>query len=199
MNGARRLARGLMVTAIVASVIAPASATTLRRSSLDKLVAENGAIVVGEVVDTRAHWNADHTFILTDVQVAVHDVLKGDVTDREISFTIMGGTVGDLTTLILGEAQLAPGNSYVLFLNREDLPGAQRVMTLRDHSQGAFDLKIDKGGLRAISQAANQPLVPDTAGIADAAGGAEGYPLNAMIQNVRQLVERPEHSGPEVQ
>lgn len=185
----KRLLRGLAFLALAASVVAPASATTLIRESLDDLVRANRTIVVGEVVDVRSYWNADGTFILTDVRIAAHDVLKGNPKDREITITLMGGRVGDLTTLIIGNPELAPGNSYVLFLNEEDLPGT-RALTVRSLMQGAFDVKIGRDGLRAISQAIGHPLLPDAFGSLDAAGGAEGFPLNFMIQSIRDMVGR---------
>ena len=109
MNVAKGLLRGAIALAIAASVVAPAGATTLVRESLDGLVAGNRAIVVGEVVDASSYWNEDHTFILTDVRVAVHEALKGDVADREITVTLMGGRVGEITTLIVGGPELIPG------------------------------------------------------------------------------------------
>ena len=187
---AKGLLRGAMALVIAASVVAPASATTLVRESLDELVAGNRAIVVGEVVDASSYWNEDHTFILTDVRVAVHDALKGDVNDRELTVTIMGGRVGEITTLIVGGPELIPGNSYVLFLNEENLPGAERALTVRDLVQGAFDVKIGREGLRAISQANSHPLLPDRSGYMDAPGGVEGMPLNAMMQSIRETVDR---------
>jgi hypothetical protein len=190
MNIAKGLLRGAMVLALAASFVAPASATTLIRESLDELVAGNRAIVVGEVVDASSYWNEDHTFILTDVRVAVHEALKGDVTDRELTVTIMGGRVGEITTLIVGGPELIPGNSYVLFLNEENLPGAERALTVRDLVQGAFDVKIDRDGLRAVSQANSHPLLPDSSGYFDAPGGMDGMPLNAMMQSIRETVDR---------
>src|SRR5690349_9434456 len=99
---AKRLLRGVMAFAIAASVVVPAGATTLIRESLDELVRANRTIVVGEVVDVHSYWNADGTFILTDVRIATHDVLKGNVKNRELTLTVMGGQVGETTTLILG-------------------------------------------------------------------------------------------------
>ncbi|HSG39622.1 MAG TPA: hypothetical protein VLE27_08290 [Thermoanaerobaculia bacterium] len=183
--------RGMMAFAIAASVAAPASATTLVRSDVDKLVADNGTIVVGEVLDATSYWNADGTFILTDVRVSVADVLKGRPDSNEFTVTLMGGQVGDLTTLIIGGAQLIPGRSYVMFLNKENLPGVQDVTTVRDHCQGVFDLVMTKSGLRAISQANGQPLVPDNQGYIDAPGGVEGMPYKALVDSVRDLVARP--------
>lgn len=190
MKTAKRLMFGAMALAVAASVAAPAGATTLMRASLDDLVAGNRAVVVGEVMDASSYWNEDHTFILTDVRIAMHDVLKGDASEQEITVTIMGGSVGKLTTLIIGGPELVPGNSYVLFLNEENLPGAERALTIRDLCQGAFDVKIGRGGLRAVSQASRHPLLPDRQGYAEAPGGVEGMPITTMIQSIRETVDR---------
>jgi hypothetical protein len=185
----KRLLRGVMAFAIAAGVVAPAGATTLIRESLDELVRSNRTIIVGEVVDVHSYWNADGTFILTDVRVAAHDVLKGNVKDRELTLTIMGGRVGETTTLIIGNPELKPGNSYVLFLNEEDLPG-RKALTVRSLVQGAFDVTIGKDGLRAVSQANGHPLLPDAHGSFAAEGGAEGFPLYSMTESIRDMVGR---------
>ena len=186
MQGVKRWMRGALAFAIAAGVVAPASATSLVRASLDELVAGNGTVVMGEVMDVYSYWNAEGTFILTDVRFRADDVLKGALQDREITVTLMGGSVGDTTTLIIGGAELIPGNSYVLFLNEEDLPGAQGVRTVRDHAQGAFDVVMSGRGLRAVSQANRHPLLPDRSGYFDAAGGPEGYPLTSLMKSVRE-------------
>ncbi|HBL28297.1 MAG TPA: hypothetical protein DD490_15790 [Acidobacteria bacterium] len=176
----------MAVLALAASLAAPADATTLRRMGVEELVAANQAIVVGQVSDVRSYWNKDRSFILTDVRIAVNDVLKGNVGD-EVTVTLMGGRVGEVTTLILGGAELLPGKSYLLFLNEESLPG-KRAQTVRDLCQGAYDLVIGKDGLRAVSQANRHPLIPDRLGYVDAPGGVEGFPFNAMLQSIRGLV-----------
>ena len=185
MHRVRRVLCGAMAVAIAASLAVPASATTLRRMGLEELVASNKTVVVGQVVDARSYWNKDKTFIMTDVRIAVNEVVKGNA-QNEVKVTLMGGRVGDLTTLIVGGAELIPGKSYLLFLNEESLPG-MRAQTVRDLCQGAFDLVIGKDGLRAVSQANRHPLVPDRLGYIDAPGGVEGTPFNAMVQSIRQL------------
>jgi hypothetical protein len=189
MHGLRRVLCGVVAVAIAASLGAPASATTLKRMDVEDLVAANQNVVVGQVLDARSYWNKDKTFILTDVRVSVNEVVKGNLQDSEITVTLMGGRVGDLTTMIIGGAELLPGKSYLLFLNEENLPGKKQVQTVRDHCQGAFDLVIGKDGLRAISQANRHPLVPDSLGYVDAPGGVQGTPFNAMIQSIRDLAK----------
>ena len=187
MHRVRRVLCGAMAVAIAASLAVPASATTLRRMAVEELVASNRTIVVGQVTDARSYWNQDKTFILTDVRLTVNEVVKGKLQDQEITVTIMGGRVGEITTLIIGGPELIPGKSYLLFLNEEDLPG-KRAQTVRDLCQGAYDLVIGKDGLRAVSQANRHPLIPDRLGYIDAPGGVEGMPFNAMIQSIRSLV-----------
>lgn len=177
---------------------AGAHGTTLVRAGLDELVTSHGTIVVGQVLDAESYWNEGHTFILTDVRFAANEVLKGEVADQELTVTLMGGTAGGLTTLIVGGAELIPGNSYVLFLDRETLPGARKALTVREHCQGAFDVVMAKDGLRAVSQANQHPLTPDAKGIFEAPGGVEGYPLSAMLDSIRQTVSRQRSGQREV-
>ena len=179
--------RGALAVALLAAVAAPAGATTLIRAGLEDLTAVNDTIVVGEVLEAQSYWNAEGTFILTDVKIATDEVLKG-AQGSQLTLTLMGGTVGDLTTVIVGGAQLVQGRSYVLFLNREDLPGARGTLTVRDHVQGAFDLVVAKGGdLRAVSQANRHPLLPDFRGNSTPPGGRAGVPFTEMVAAVRAL------------
>lgn len=181
----------VVVMCVVAGATTPLSATILIRASLETLTEANHTVVVGEVLDISSYWNADGTFILTDVRVAPIEVLKGNPRQGEIIVTVMGGTVGDLTTLIVGGAELGAGRSYVLFLNREDLPGVRRVLTVRDHSQGVFDIVATEDGLRAVSQV-RIPLLPDASGVSESPGGAKGLPLDAMLDSIRSLAGKRE-------
>ena len=177
------LALGAVVSAALA---APVGAATLRRAGLEELVDVNQTVVVGEVVDVHSYWNADNTFILSDVRIEVAEVLKGEA-DSVMTLTVMGGTVGDLTTLIVGGPELVPGRSYVLFVGAGDLPGAAGVPTLRDLTQGVFDVRLEAGGVRALSQAAGMPLVPDAFGETEPAGGRQGMAFDSLVRSIRDL------------
>ena len=182
------LLHGFLAVTLAICIAAQASATTLRRAGLDELTKSNSTIVVGEILDAHSYWNAGGTFILTDVRVTVHEVLKGQVKGGELTLTIMGGTVGELTTLIVGGAELQPENSYVLFLDERNLPGVEeKTLTVSDHCQGAFDLVSSGEGLRAVSQANRHPLVPDLQGSSEPPGGAKGLALDSMVRSIRNL------------
>ena len=168
--------------------VEPASASTFIRQSLDDLVADNATIVVGEVVDLNSYWNDESTFILTDVRFEATEVLKGDRRETDLAITVLGGSVGDLTTVIVGGAELVPGKSYLLFLDQDDLPGVLGVRTVREHSQGVFDIVRARDGMRAISQANRHPLYPDALGFVDPPGGAKGFLLDHMLRSIRENV-----------
>lgn len=186
-NGLRRMA----LAAVLAGVLAtPAGATTLIRMGLEDLVAANSTIVVGEVLEAESRWNEDASFIVTDVRFAASDVLKGRLAEPEFTVTIPGGRIGDRANLLIGAAELIPGNSYVLFLSRMNLMGAGEALVVRDLIQGAFDIRMDRDGLRAVSQALRHALMPDGSGQALPPGGAEGMPINAMLSEIRQIASR---------
>jgi hypothetical protein len=176
---------GWAAFALLAALAPAASGSTFVRAGLDELVEANGTILVADVVDVHSYWNEDKTFILTDVTLAPTEVVKGRAA-REVTVTLMGGRVGETTALVLGVPVLLPGRSYVLFLNRESLPGGT-VLTVRDHVQGAFDIVDSPEGPRAVSQANSHPLLPDLFGDASPPGGEKGLALPSMLQTLRTI------------
>jgi hypothetical protein len=179
-----RIALVLVLTALVSF---PAGATTLIRESLKTLTDDNAMVVHGKVLDIHSYWNAEHTMIMTDVTVRPSQVLKGDRVVRDVTFTLLGGTVGDITTLIIGGPELVPGSEYVLFLNRERLHGDREALTVRGLVQGAFDVSGEGPMRRAFSQALSHALIPDADGISEPPGGIEGFALDDLLTQVRQL------------
>jgi hypothetical protein len=173
--------RCLLFTALLA-LAAPASATSLVRRGLEALTADNATVVHARVTQIHSYWNADRTLILTDVRAKPLQSLKGDPVD-EVTFTLVGGTVGETTLLIVGGPDVTPGAEYVLFLAHADLPGAPARWTVRDLSQGVFD--VVNG--RAYSQADRELLLPDDSGATDAPGGSDGFPMESLVQQVRDL------------
>lgn len=191
--------RRFVLFGLLAALWAPAAvATTLVRRSLGQLVSTHQTIVVGEVLEASSYWNSDHTFILTDLRFGISDFVKGDPGKDVITVTLMGGTVGDLTTVIVGGAELELGRSYLLFLNPEGLPGVRRALTVREHVQGVFDVRPGRDGrLMAQSQASHHPLWPDDRQLESPVGGSDGLPLESLLRSIRTL-DRLHSHGPEV-
>jgi hypothetical protein len=199
MRACRALRTCLPLIAAALLVLAaaiPVQATTLIRSGLESLTAQNELAVYGRVLDIYSYWDAAHTSILTDVRFKPAEVLKGTLAASELKLTLVGGTVGSTTTLLIGAPTLVPGHDYVVFASQTDLlPDQPPVMTVPDHIQGVFDVVTsDPGstaiGTRAVSQALIHPLLPDAAGITDVPGGEQGYELKEMFSRVRELAAR---------
>lgn len=182
MQFLRSASKSVLVVPFLLLLTATASATTLVHRSLDRLTSDNETIVEATVLDIHSYWNPEHTFIFTDVHARLSQVLKGLPGD-ELSFTVMGGSVGPTTTLIVGGPDLAPGLDYVLFLARTDLPGAPDRLTIRDLCQGVFDVQDG----RAFSQARGELLLPDAMGRTEVPGGDEGIALDRLTQQILEL------------
>jgi len=181
---------------LVLAAAPPAEATTLIRAGLETLTAQNELAVYGRVLDIYSYWDATHSQILTDVRLKPAEVLKGTPPAADLKVTLVGGTVGSTTMLLIGAPTLVPGQDYVVFISQTDLlPDQAPVMTIPDHIQGVFDVvKSDSGstaaGTRAVSQALTHPLLPDAAGITDVPGGEQGYDLKELFSRVRELAAR---------
>ncbi|MEM8931777.1 MAG: hypothetical protein AAGE94_11425 [Acidobacteriota bacterium] len=197
-----RIPHAGLVPWILASAVAlaglcassPAHGTTLVRMSLDELATTNSTIFVGEVVDLHSYWNHDGTFILTDVVVETDAQLKGRRTKEALrTVTLPGGTVGDLTTLLVGGPRLEIGVSYVLFASEAEMPGAGAVTTIRNHAQGVFELvEATDGDVMAVSQASTLDLMADRNQLKTAPGGAEGLAFDALLDRVTDILATEE-------
>ena len=188
MHLSPRFARFTLALAAAALFAAPAGATTLMRAGLDELVRGNETIVQGKVVEIHSYWNADHSFILTDVRVRPSAYFKGIGRPAEdVTFTLPGGTVGETSVVLIGMPELVPGSEYLLFLNREELPGMASRLTVRDLVQGAFDVATVRGQKRVFSQAIGTPLVADHEGRTDVIGGRDGLDLGDLTSQIRTL------------
>lgn len=189
MHLSPRFARFTLALAAAALFAAPAGATTLMRAGLEELVRGNETIVQGKVVEIHSYWNADHTFILTDVRVRPNEVFKGvGRPSEDVTFTLPGGTVGETSVILIGMPELVPGSEYLLFLNREELPGAVERLTVRDLVQGAFDVASVRGQKRVFSQAIGTPLVADREGRTDVIGGREGLDIGEMTRQIKTFL-----------
>jgi hypothetical protein len=186
--------RSLCALAFAMVLPAPARATTLIRAGLDELMTRNDTVVMGKVTGVDSYWNSDHTFILSDVTISASETIKG-AAEGPLTFTVMGGTVGGRTTLIVGGAELVLGRSYVLFLGHQDLPGVAQALTVRDHCQGVFEITTQPGGAKAVSQASRHPLLPDSSGVTAAPGGSEGLPVTTLMKTLRETVRRTAPGG----
>ncbi len=168
-----RLWTATIVAAMLAWVSA-AEAISLQLSD-ERLVEEAETIVFGNVVSANSHWNAEGTSIVTDIEIAVDQWLKGSGNRRSIQLTVRGGRVGDLVQEESETPMLIPGERAVFFLQSGKLPfvgGRQGKMSVID------GMVIGKG-LSEESYAARLRSFVERS--------SEGIGLRSIEQNVPML------------
>src|SRR5713226_2270914 len=109
--------RPLSAAFLILGFLTSAQATTVRRLSLDDLVAKAEVIVTGQVIDSRTYRTPDGKLILTSYTVQVAENIKGK-TSLTLNVTTVGGKVGDTILRVSGMPEFQPGESAVLFLER---------------------------------------------------------------------------------
>jgi hypothetical protein len=106
---------GLLLTVLVS----PSHATVLRGLDLKELAGRSTNIVAAHPVSSRSEWawTAGAQRIVTRTRLRVEEGIAGQVAaGQELEVTTLGGTVGDVAQLVLGEAQLKLGESALFFL-----------------------------------------------------------------------------------
>lgn len=157
-----------MVSLIAAAPAAHAS--IVRALSLGELVHEANAIVVARVEISRVRRD-EHGRIVTDHTLRVDERWKGDAATGDLLVVeTFGGAIGELAMRTEGEATLAQGRRYVLFL-REWHEGhgvmrpvgmSQGVLAIREGAAGDGDDLVQPGGagLAVVLPGGNGTLQP---------------------------------------
>jgi hypothetical protein len=186
------MTRLLALAGIVMMLVAyntPSHATTVEGMSLREMATEAPSIIHGTVVATSSRWTENRSLIVTDIRIAVHEVIKGeDVT--EIVITQPGGTVGNLRVDADGAVTFKEGEETILFLDRSPR-GITYVVGL---SQGRFDVVDDQQGRKRVRgldpehlNIIRSSVTPSTGGVTPGAGRG-GVPLDQFLGGVRDLV-----------
>lgn len=165
-----RLIRSLVVSAVMVLVaVSLASASVTVPLTTLELADASVAIVRGRVVAVDSAWDgAGGGAIYTYVVVRVRETLKGDVPKR-ITLKQLGGTVGNMTLAVDGQAEFTRGEEVVLFLGVRP-----RDLTLETSTlwQGKWTVRRDLGGgPQAVRMAGHgndgEPLATEQMALAD--------------------------------
>jgi len=136
------VSRGLWALLVASALaLAPAASTAASAVMLTRseLVKRSELVVRATAVEATSGWNGDNTAILTRTRLRVQKYLKGKGAS-EIWLEQYGGTVGDKTLTVPGDAKVEPGDDLVLFLKR----GEDGVVYLTALSQAAYHVRGDK-------------------------------------------------------
>jgi hypothetical protein len=139
--------RGALAVSLVLAGLAagPAYPSTFFALSPREMVAGATAVVQGEVVETAAFWNAQHTAILTEAVVRVDEEVVGKA-DAFVRVRTFGGRVGDLAIEAHGFPTFARGERLVLFLENDRWDKEAGLYRVFGYRQGEFRLTADPAG-----------------------------------------------------
>ncbi len=138
-------------------MLAPASATTLLRMSMNDMITQSTSIVRARITGSRsAAMGRD---IYTYYQLQVTETLKqGAILPAEVA--VPGGVYGNMRQIGVGSPVLAQGKEYVLFL-WTSRKGMTQVIGL---SQGMLSLAQDASGQTVLSRPAITDQMLDKSG-----------------------------------
>jgi len=174
----RRGRTWLAACALAVAWAAPAGASTVLRLNDTQLADIAEVVVTGRVSDMRTLRTSPESNIYTYVTVSIDEVLKGGVTDSELTVKQPGGRFGGKTAWISGSPEFKRGEQVLLFLIRVG-DGSLRTVGL---FQGKFTLGWDAAGRRLVRRSldhAGTRLVP--APLGHLQEQREFRPLRALV------------------
>ena len=147
------------------------AAQPLAAPSIEQLAQRADIVAIGEVGSAAGEWAAGRSSIQTRVTLTVAEILKGPA-PSPLTFTHLGGRVGNEASAIGGGPEFQPGERVLLFLTRRP-DGSLR---LTDLIYGRFEIVRDAATGR------------DHAVRAAGAAGAERIDLDQLRLLVRRAL-----------
>jgi hypothetical protein len=163
----KRTGYGILALATVFSI--PLQATTVRRLSLDELVAKADSIIVGRVIGSHTFWTNDRKLILTSYTLEVQQSLKGSAAPT-IVVTTIGGQMDTTLLQVPGMPAFENNESAVLFLVQSG--GYATVLGLK---QGKFAIANDE-----VSSSLTGLSFPD---------GLAGKPVKMSLEEFKRQIQ----------
>lgn len=128
----------LILLGLLAAASPVWAAQPLAAPSIEQLAQHADIVVIGEVRSAAGEWAAGRSSIQTRVTLTVAELLKG-IAPGPLTFTQLGGRVGNEASAIGGGPGFQPGERVLVFLTRRP-DGSLR---LADLIYGKFEIVRD--------------------------------------------------------
>jgi hypothetical protein len=170
----------ILTAALLCLACIGVQATVLVPADLAELSRDARVIVRGQVVAVEARWTDDRRTIETIVTLDAERYLKGDL-GSAVQFTVPGGTLGRLRTIVIGAPEFAVGQRVTVFLGGSG-PRVPHVLGL---NQGVYRVTVNGAGQALVSP---PPILPGVSGpIVRGAASRTPAPLADFERNVQAL------------
>jgi hypothetical protein len=124
-----------------------ATATTVQKFSRQDLAKKSASIVQAKVDDVYSLQDGVSKEIYTYINLSVLESVKGAKGEKSITIRQLGGTVGNLISVVPGMPSFQRGEEVVVFLSVRDRDGYPWVMGLQ---QGKYSVVSDENGLKHV-------------------------------------------------
>ena len=111
--------------------------------STELLAKQSGLVVTGEVQETKSQWSNNKEAIVTIATIAIQEVIKGRSAAKKVRVKYEGGEVDGLGMRVSDAAELAEGETVLLFLNHghQNIDGAEYEIV--GNAQGKYTIGND--------------------------------------------------------
>src|SRR5947209_4489421 len=113
----------VVALAALAILAAPSFASTVQKVTLQELTKKSDSIVMARVDDATASWDANHKEIYSYYTLHILQPVKGRKGETTITLRQIGGTVGNIASVVPGMPSFKKGEEVVLFLTQKDAAG----------------------------------------------------------------------------
>jgi hypothetical protein len=110
-------ARLLILLFLIVMYSTAAMATTVVKMDLPSLVKTSDSIVEGVITGVNSKWDASQRMAFTEINVQVHDNLKGD-RSHELTIRHLGGQIGAMHMEAVGQPKFQIGEAVIVFLKQ---------------------------------------------------------------------------------
>jgi len=184
MNRVRRTVV-LAIAALAMITASYAAATSVEKMSLRDLAKKSDAIVLARVEDETARYDTNKE-IFTFITLRVLEPVKGPKKDDVITIRQLGGTVGQISSIVPGTPSFRKGEEVVLFLTQKDVAGYPWVMGLQ---QGKYSVTADEKGQKHVRNEIDGLTLVTPGGKASEADAGKAQPLQAFLDGLRTQLD----------
>lgn len=175
----------LALAALALLTTSLASATTVEKMSLRDLAKKSDAIMLARVEDETARYDTNKE-IYTYVTLRVLEPVKGPKADAVITIRQLGGTVGDIASIVPGTPSFKKGEEVVVFLTKNDTAGYPWVMGLQ---QGKYTVTSDEKGQKNVRNELDGLILLTPDGKTTEGGPSRAQPLQSFLDGLRTRLD----------
>lgn len=190
-----RWAAALAFAGIVFLGVNVAGATTVQKFTVSDLAKKSESIVLARVEDESARMEEGTKEIYTYITLRVLEDVKGakrndnaknPKAEEMITIRQLGGSVGNLISVVPGMPTFRKGEEVVVFLSQKDRAGYPWVMGLQ---QGKYTVVTDENGFRQVRNELDGLTTMAQDGTKIEAKGATQQPLASFLDGIKTQLD----------